>query len=419
MSNVDLSLASARDLATMVEASEGQLRCFVNADIIVCATCKPGWDPLQPCQTAYGVFRYNMTVGVRFPKPARLPREFINLKQAIRTHFSGASHNKNEAAKKKAQAARERQEKAARAVSIRVLRTAYHVIKRSHPRAEFERLIVLQHMNGADMGDLCHSGSQMARFRKAFGDSVLSALTRHVQHSPCVAWVADKVTLNSRTIDITAIISVFPEADAGELIQSLVVGAPVVTEHDGTALATEWVETAARIAIKHPGQLAAICTDGQFHHGSVPTKFLQLLTTSLPDYAERSVPPAVPCLWDGAHLMDLADGAARKEVACTWVNDTVETISRITRRFTLGQNRERLRKTSERLKLPFRGLQLWSETRFSPHAANVLENFGENMRIIAAAMGDMIDAPSTRSVAAIVEDLKNDLRLLTGNQTSL
>ena len=113
-----------------------------------------------------------------------------------------------------------------------------------------------------------------------------------------------------------------------------------------------------------------------------------------------------------AHLSTLANGAARRPRGCSWVNRTVGTISRLTKRFTVGKCRETLRTVSEEQGLPLRGLQLWSETRFSAHAATVLENFCANMRVIAGAMGALLDSPSTKE--DLVQELIADLRLLTG-----
>ena len=73
-----------------------------------------------------------------------------------------------EAAAQKENSEKEARDKACNTVSIRVLRTGYHVIKESLSRELFEKLIVMQHINGLNVGDLCHSGPQMNRFRDAF-----------------------------------------------------------------------------------------------------------------------------------------------------------------------------------------------------------------------------------------------------------
>ena len=144
-----------------------------------------------------------------------------------------------------------------------------------------------------------------------------------------------------------------------------------------------------------------------------PTQVPEKLSSAHPDYAARSKPPSVPCLWDGAHLLDLADSSARAEPNCAWVNDTIDAVTRITKRFSISnKNREILRSVSEELGLPLRGLQLWSETRFSPYAAVVLQAFVTNMPALAAGLDRLAD--SLRKKATVVDQMLADLRLLKG-----
>ena len=64
--------------------------------------------------------------------------------------------------------------------------------------------------------------------------SVLNAkLTNYFSRQPCVALCADKVTVAKRTMDITAIIALVPEAPKQEMVQAFVIGAPVVKDHSG------------------------------------------------------------------------------------------------------------------------------------------------------------------------------------------
>ena len=37
----------------------------------------------------------------------------------------------------------------------------------------------------------------------------------------------------------------------------------------------------------------------------------------------------MPCIWDSAHLMQLAEGSARNEEASAWVRQTIEDITRM------------------------------------------------------------------------------------------
>ena len=210
----DAGMTLARDLDALVQASAQQLRCFTEQNVIVCTTCRPGFDPSQVegNRSLLGIFNYDMSNGTSFYKPKQLHPEFTQLRRALRSHFAGASHRKNEDEKKRHREESQKQREKDNSIAFRVLRTVLHVLKKSLSRQEFEELIVLQNINGLNVGDLCHSGSQMVRFRDAFSASVLRAVANHVRQCPCVSWVADKVTVNGRTLDITAIIAIFPEA---------------------------------------------------------------------------------------------------------------------------------------------------------------------------------------------------------------
>ena len=85
------------------------------------------------------------------------------------------------------------------AVHLRLSRTAYLVLKTSMPRDRFEELVVLQFVNGVDMGRSGHSGSQITRFRAATHEVLMEQLRQHVATQPCFALMADKVTVNHRT----------------------------------------------------------------------------------------------------------------------------------------------------------------------------------------------------------------------------
>ena len=241
-------------------------------------------------------------------------------------------------------------------------------------------------------------------------------LARHISKTACVAVMADKVTVKHRTIDITAVMVVVPEAPSGHLIQSFVVGAPVVKKHDGISLANGWIKTLASVGIKSPKQIAAICTDGQYHGLSVPRKFLEQLTKTQEDYRERSMSPCVPMLWDGAHLLALAEDSAKEEEKCLWVWATVNSITRITKRHTTGKGRELLRNAQKKLRLKKKCPRLWSTTRFAPHAAAVLKTFLYNMPAYLHCLEAEYRTSTARPDA--IEVLRNDLRLLRGELTT-
>ena len=98
----------------------------------------------------------------------------------------------------------------------------------------------------------------MVKARDMFYQPVLTSLSEHVQKQPCVALSAGKATVNKRTVDVTAITTVVPEAPFGSMIQSFVVGAPVAKERDGDGHAQQLRDTVASPGITRTEQLSAI-----------------------------------------------------------------------------------------------------------------------------------------------------------------
>ena len=97
--------------------------------------------------------------------------------------------------------------------------------------------------------------------------------------------------MNRRTLDITAIVMINPEAKPGKMIQSMVIGAPVVEEHDGDALAEENRTTLATVGIRSSEQLSAISADGQYHHLHVPQKLLSVMAKHVSEVPQKSFVP--------------------------------------------------------------------------------------------------------------------------------
>ena len=395
----------ARSIADLKVASGNLLTTSeCEAQILSCSVCAND-APSDANSSRPGIFKYDFQAGVSFTYGQVLPTTFRNLKDRVRKHFLGERHAC--AFKKHSDAVEARATRKAHSgnVSLRVLRTGYHVLKKSLAQTMFEELIVLQHSNGLDMGDINHSKMLMRQLRESFSEAIIEKVKSHVLSQPCVALTADKVTVNRRTLDITAICTVVPSAPAGHMLQSLVVGAPVVKGHDGDSQARELQETIADVGISHTDQLSAICADGQLHHNKVPEKLLQKIRSK----ACQSSPACVPSMWDGSHLMNLADADARK--SAVWVDDTVSKVTKITKRFTHGKGLEDLYDAGAELGMQVFSPRLWSDTRFAPHAAEVLRSFSRNKATISHALRNRI-AVETRD--SIVADKQDDLRCLKG-----
>ena len=82
--------------------------------------------------------------------------------------------------------------------------------------------------------------------------------------------------------------------------------------------------------------------------------------------------------------MNLADSDARK--VCQWVQEMTKVITEISKRFMFGKGLEELLDMGKKMGVKARRLKLWSETRFVPQAATVLQAFLHNWRVIMAVL---------------------------------
>ena len=406
-------LSTARDVASVQSATDHQIRCDPEKKVIYCGTCVPELtEQVVRLSRVDGVFHYDFSLGTSFSKSEKMPKAFTNLKILVKQHLSSKGHvRRAERATKKAVTSAER-EADARSVATRVLREALKVVKFSQGHIHYELNVVSHHRNNVNMGDIGHSAAQMSRFRDAFWEETMYSVKQFITKQPCVALVADKATFNHRTVDITAVLCVVPEAPVEDLVQSFVIAAPVVKDHSGQAIAEEWMRSLENVGITRPDQLAAVCTDGQYHSIGAPRKLLEIMRVSQEDLRDRSRPATVPVMWDSAHLMELAENSARKEPRCSWVDEVKADISRISQRFTMASGFERLDDAGKELGVKVLKPKSWSDTRFTPYAAGVVDVFVHNMTAMKRALEHQLMSTETKTSLRL--DLERDLRLLNG-----
>ena len=397
----DVLFRSGRSIAHLEVGASHDLLSSTEEGLLYCKVCVPSLDTSQSGDgKVCGVFKYDFLNGTSFRKDEPLPVAFKSLKRNVSIHFGSATHKQAAAtASKKAVNIAGAFAKNVN-VSRRALRTGYHVLKKSLPRAAYEDLVVMQVRNGLNLGDLNHSGSFITTLRDQVHTVMLGRITRFVNEQQCVSLVVDKITLWKRTLDVTAIVVTVPQAPEGSIVQSLVIAAPVVTDGSSDSLAKEIAGSLALVGVHHPDQLASICTDGQYLRGSVPAKLLQEMTAAAePDRRSR---PAVPAVWDPAHLLNLAEDDARKKFKC--VQDAVQLITSVTKRHMYGKGFEALMSCEEATLRP----KLWSETRFAPHASRVMKTFISNEAAMTTLLSEQTDTGRADASA------HRDMHLLRG-----
>ena len=398
----DELLRAARSVDALKAASGQYLVADESKGMLYCSVCATEKNAKTGHAVA-GTFRYDFSLGSKFSVQEKLPTQFRLMKSSVGTHLKSSAHMKRVEEDVQRRELKEAKELGAAKADLNVLRTAYHVMKESGSGESFSKWIVTQSKNGADMGSLNHSRALMPAARVAFHDVIIRKLKDHVAKQPCLSVLVDKVTVNRRTVDVTAILVVVPEAPADHLLQSFVVAAPIVKHHDGDALAKEIQETLSTIGVTSTEKLAAIAADGQYHRLSVPEKLLKNMRAS--DGEHSRGPISVAAIWDSAHLMNLADSDARKK--CPWVQETTKTISEISKRFMYGKGLEELTDMGKKMGVKARRLKLWSGTRFAPHAATVLQAFLHNWELMVAVLKERLQEETRKEYASeILVDLK-------------
>ena len=397
----DTLFRSGRSLAALQTASEGLLVSCEAGNLLHCSVCVP--DPTDQKKHHSGIFKYDATLGLSFDPSVTMPKRFTSLRDSVAKHFRSAGHNEaKQAFVEKDERDRVRSE-ANNSAASHVLRTAYLVLKKSLSHLLFEQLIVLQHLNGAAMGNINHSRMMMDTARTAFCEATLSKVKDHIENQPCVSVIADKVTVARRTVDVTAVLTLMPEAEPDHIFQSFVVDAPVVKHHDGESMASDIRDSLAKVGVTSAEKVAAIGADGQYHHNAVPEKLVQLL--------EKENGDTVPAVWDQAHLMNLGEGDARKDSCAAWVRDTVDMVTAVNRRCSVGKGLEELIRCGEESGKRALRPKLWSETRFAPHAEQVFSVFRRNLEHLCSVLEKKL-REETRP--AHLADLRKELVTLRG-----
>ena len=400
----ELLMRSGRSIAALQAATNHVLTSAPDVGLLSCSVCVTASPTADQIGTA-GVFKYDFGQGSNFADTQSLPLSFRHLRNAVKDHFCGPRHEKAALAKREADELTKGRFARNNSAASHVLRTGYFVLKRSLPRASFEDLIVLQSENGTRVGNMNHSSMFVPKMCLQFSAVMSDMLQKFIEQQPCVSLCADKVTVAKRTVDITAVVAVVAEAPLEQMIQSFVIAAPVVKNHSGDGLAEELCRSLTKVGVTHSDKLAAVCMDGQYHHNRVPEKLFKRLNATDPRF---DTAPSVVVLWDGAHLLNLAEDDARRADGCAWVGKAISQVTAITKRYTVGKGLERLLSAGEDRGEPVMRPKLWSGTRFAPYAAKTLEVFLRNLNVMKEALEQQIQAGDTDGSE------QRDLRLLQG-----
>ena len=374
----------AAQKAAIEEAADAAAAAAVkgnNIDAVVesCNLVRDGPDLVcKACEGRAGARGVNMP-GV-FSAGQALP----TLKRAIARHLGSEGH----ARAARAAAAELRHARRRRDAAMSVARTAYSIVKEGASYVAFERSLVLQNANGADLGTLNHS--------RMFASNMVSAIFKAVQsrmsvwldtpqpvlggRKPRFAITADKSTELRRTGQILGALA-FVE---GEIKAFMLSNTIVPPEGDAAGLARlifdEVVEFLPSAEFKE--RCSGMAFDGQYICEGVPAALRALLDG---DAALKLTAGWMTGLWDAAHLAELALADVRKDKVGTiplrtveWYGPLSELLAALVNNFQYGKGYEELRRIAADLGSKMRDPAKFCDTRFASAERKVLCSFVEN-----------------------------------------
>ena len=109
--------------------------------------------------------------------------------------------------------------------------------------------------------------------------------------------------------------------------------------------------------------------------------------------------------------MNLAEADARRDPSCEWVRDTLDVVTAVNKRCSIGKGLEDLIRCGEEAGTQALRPKAWSDTRFAPHAGQVLSVFRRNLELLRATLEKKL-GEETRP--AQIADLRRELILLKG-----
>jgi hypothetical protein len=204
-----------------------------------------------------------------------MEREFQNVKKCVKTHLESHIH-KNHVNKieEEANVNKKRDNlKDNKAAAMRCARICYGLYQKGRPFSDYPELVATIVAGGTFMGETNHSKEFAASFLNSVADVVREKIHEYLKtpleqtgFKPPVKVVADKDTIKHRTRQIIALTTVFPGAE--DLIQTLYIAHPVVTQHRGEDVA-EHIHSNLKDVVS-PDQYQGASYDGAYFHQSVP-----------------------------------------------------------------------------------------------------------------------------------------------------
>ena len=347
--------ATVKEIATKYDFI---IECRHNGAFLVCKCCQSHSTRGTPGGTAGPPGEIN-TTNVRL----------YDVKRRVLSHMGTKTHLEALPRYKKHQ----NRTSLLEAYGYRISRTAYNTILEGRSYESFERDLLLQSLNGVDLGNFNHSNDFCRTFLSHLHTELKTLVVAGINdpqdvlggRKPPFALNADKATMLHRTGHIVGLLIIDEGAIKAVLISDDVVPAK---ESDGENLAKAIIAALEPfLSGDHKAELKSRCTgyafDGQYFGLNVPEAIC----------AELKVKKEWVCFqWDGAHKLELTIGDVRQDKTGTktlhpvdWYAPTILTVSQIIDWISTGQGRELFIAKAKELSMAFYSPDRFCETRFA------------------------------------------------------
>ena len=268
-----------------------------------------------------------------------------------------------------------------RDIGMRIARICYFLYSNGKPFADYEKLLLLHHLNHVMIGNINHSRHFPRQFLPFVADVIkkrkvkfLSSRMVQTGFRPALAITADLATFQLKCRHFTAAIVCVPDAE--DLLQVCYLDQPVIGPRAGRDLAKQIDEVLANHEVD-ADQIKSTFTDGAYHHDSVP-KYLEELWDVDPGDVHHA--------WDAMHKSALEDGHLLKLDKFKWVEDVTTTVCEGFKMFRVGKKYFMLNEICDRLNLKLAHPTTLSETRMANYKFVVLNNFVKDLKPIIIAL---------------------------------
>eukprot|EP00794_Sanderia_malayensis_P004949 gene4949-5598_t len=276
-------------------------------------------------------------------------------------------------------------------VGMRIARIRYNGILQYRSYLDFEKDLLLAHLNGMDIGDINHS----ADFGKSLTNDIHTIIKNRIKinlDSPLestgkkrpVALIADKITPNKRTGHIMGLVVPIPENSlSSDFLVSIMLGSSVVKEHDAIGLATSMLKEFREFGATD-SQLEGVAVDGQYIKLGIKRRLLEQMNVEGMQHEYLSEWFTV--MWDPSHNINRADHYIREMPIFKWLNDTIKVIGDISSTLNIGKGLEQMIEASEELNQRLYKLHGYSETRFAQYCHHSFSSFEKSYPVIIEAL---------------------------------